>query len=226
MTRFTFASFPTKAHALELTDILDSKIPYELETDENPLSDYYIGQISTLSVHVKIDAQNFEKARQLWETAIENSEQLDVPDFMKDFNVEELTEIIETSDKWSVYHQIVAKKLLLKQGINLDENDLKKAKIIRLQELQKPEKAKLGLLIIGYFSPAISVISYLLIDNPIFYITFIGAAIGLFLLLQKKTLPNGDRVHVFTSRSRMHGLILTLFYGTIIIIRICYFLFS
>ncbi|MCC7297343.1 MAG: hypothetical protein IT244_03340, partial [Bacteroidia bacterium] len=176
--------------------------------------------------HVKIDAQNFEKARQLWETAIENSEQLDVPDFMKDFNVEELTEIIETSDKWSVYHQIVAKKLLLKQGINLDENDLKKAKIIRLQELQKPEKAKLGLLIIGYFSPAISVISYLLIDNPIFYITFIGAAIGLFLLLQKKTLPNGDRVHVFTSRSRMHGLILTLFYGSIIIIRICYFLFS
>lgn len=225
MEKSYFASFPSTNHAKELTDILEGKIPYEIEIDAKPLSDFYLGQTTALPVHVKIEPALFNQAHELWASEIEKSDLTEIPEYLAQSTTDELLEIVKSPFQYSYFDQIIAKKLLANHGIQLDANYIHQLKEERINELKKPISASTIFLLLGYLSPVSIILLLMLFFRFWFFWSFFGIAIGLYLCTKKKTVPDGSRVYTYTKASRTHGLIIALIYfiltvaGSILIIK-------
>jgi len=114
--------------------------------------------------------------------------------YLFEFTNEELYEILEKPDEWNYIDYKLAQKILKERGKDINENLLASLKEERVTELSKPERRYSFWIIVGYISSLLG--------------GLLGLAIGWILWTMKKTLPNGERIYVYSESDRRHGKIM------------------
>lgn len=199
----TFKRFHTAEQASEIISLLQEyNIPVQYEEEVLLIDKVYVGQNFDQRHLVKIPADCFSQADTLLKSQITVSPEDVEPDYyLLSFSTEELKEVIIKKDEWGDFDFALALKLLEKQGILYSPEQLQLLGNSRLKTLSQPQDLPAIWLLIGYLSP-------LLLFAPIPFsiiFSFIGIFIGAFVLLTKKTLPDGARIVAFSAKTRNQG---------------------
>lgn len=216
----TYKRFPTAEQAAEVITLLqEHHIPTQYEEEVVLMDKVYVGQNFDQRHLVKIPADYFSSADTLLKSQITVSAEDVEPDYyLLSFSTEELKEVIIKKDEWGDFDYALATKLLEKQGISYSTEELQLLGHSRLETLSQPQDLSSIWLFIGYLSP-------LLLFMPIPYApvySFIGIFIGGFVLLTKKTLPNGSRITAFSLKTRNQGKLIII--SGVVLIPICWML--
>lgn len=146
---------------------------------------------------VKIAQSDFEKADLILEKeALETVRQLSNDYYLFSFDISELYEVIDNFDEWNETDYLLAQKLLKAKGEKISDEEIKKRKINRIEQLKIPEKASIQWLILGYLSAVFGGI--------------LGVFIGYFLSQFKKRIPNGEKTFTYDTVSRNSGKIMLI----------------
>ena len=111
--------------------------------------------------------------------------------YLFDFKDEELFDILASPDEWSAFDYQLARRILDERGIDIDAKLLALLKKTRLQELAQPEEKQTVSLWSAY--------TFALLGG------IIGIVMGWYILTARKTLPDGQRPHLYRASDRRHG---------------------
>jgi len=177
--------------------------------DDSPSVDITFTNNSTFQkeTQLMIRQTDFEKANKIQEEyADEILMNLNKDHYLFEFTNDELYEILEKPDEWNYIDYKLAQKILKDRGKNINEHLLKSLKQERITELSEPDKGDSLWIIIGYISALLG--------------GFLGVTIGWIIWTMKKTLPNGEKIYVYSESDRKHGKIM-LIIGIIIFPSAC-----
>jgi len=184
---------------------IDSKIE-----NESPLLDAtIIGDSLGSSIHLKIPASQFTRAHAVMEEYYRSQLQNIDPDYyLLSFTNAELLEVVQKPDEWGHLDYALAKRLLNERGQEITPVKADQLRQQRLSELTRPEKAHPIPIIIGYAGTLISLLGGL--TGGFFGLWFNagGLTLGYMLAFLKKTLPNGEKVYIYSPAERGHGKII------------------
>ncbi len=189
-----FKRFNNIEQANELVDELrHNGIECELIDDSPPVDITFTGNLTLQNeFQLMIRQSDFDKANNLLEDkALELLSNVNNDHYLFEFTNDELYEILAKPDEWNSFDYKLAQKILIDRGQNINDDLLKSLKQERLSELSKPDKGQGFWIIIGYISSLLG--------------GFLGLIIGWFLMTMKKTLPNGEKVYVYSENDRKHG---------------------
>lgn len=146
---------------------------------------------------IKIRPDEFDNANKVLDEFYSNNlTEVDKEYYLFEFSDEQLKEILSKPDEWGKYDYHLAKKILKDRNIDISDQKLSELKKERLSVLSKPENSGRTLLICGFISAILFPIA--------------GTIIGAIILSSKKTLPNGNRVWVYTPTNRKNALIMLI----------------
>lgn len=175
----------------------DNNVPYMLEDNSRAAPDLIVGQDTANKYLVKINPDDFIKVNFLLDLEAEKElDSIEKDYYLFSFSNEELLEIVSEPDSWCALDRKLAKKLLKDRGIEISDNLEKTFFDKRIKDLSKKEESSTIWMVVGYISALLG--------------GFIGIAIGLTLWTHRKTLPNGERIYVYKSTDRTHGMIISL----------------
>lgn len=203
----TYQKFNDIVLANALAESLKSHtIPYLVEEEAPVFDPSFAFREAITEYAVKIKGSDFEQVNQLLAkdeaASIDNVEK---DYYLFDFTDDELMELITKADEWSVFDNLLARKILADRGKVITDNDISHIKEQRIEELKEPDAPQTTWVIIGYIT------------------AFLGGILGLFigwhLSSFKKTLPNGEKVYGYSENDRRQGKIILY----IAIVMICLF---
>lgn len=188
-----FKRFNDLSEAQKLAEILKDKgFDVELADNSPALDITFSGNTLDNQIELKIPGADFRKAKDLLFSELDiNLEEIDPDYYLLDFSNEELQDILLKCDEWGEYDVLLARKILASKGEDTSDARMEEWKMQRLQELAKPEKIKFMWIVIGYL---MSLLGGLL-----------GVIIGYIIWHQQKTLPNGQKVYIYTEYDRKQG---------------------
>jgi len=193
-----FRRLESKHEATAIQKILTKKnVPSVLSEERSLLDTNIIGQQFDPPFCVKIPAEHFPEAENAIRQAIDIST-IEVEDdyYLLAFSNAELIEVVEKRDEWGNYDYALALQLLEERGNKLSDDDIERLNSKRVATLAIPENGLDMWAVIGYLSAALGGVG--------------GILIGYFLMTLKKTLPDGTRVHTYSSQTQQHGLYIML----------------
>lgn len=206
MTAFAiFKRFNDIEQANELADEFKSNgIECKL-IDDSPSVDLTFTGNSALQreIQLMIKQSDFERANKILDSKVDSAllSDIDKDYYIFDFTNDELYEILAKPDEWNNIDYKLAQLVLKERGQNINEDFLQSLKQKRIEELSEPDKGQKNWIIIGYF--------FSILGGPI------GIIIGWFLWTMKKTLPNGEKIFVYSEGDRKHGRII-YFIGVVV----------
>lgn len=125
------------------------------------------------------------------ELAFEQLKEIPSDYYLFGFTDNELFDILETKDEWSKLDYVLAREILKQRGITISDKELSMIQSERIEKLSEPERHSPAWIAIGYTSAALG--------------GLVGIMIGWHLYNAKKTLPNGEKMFVYTQADRNHG---------------------
>lgn len=141
---------------------------------------------------VEIEVQYFKEVYALEEQAVSAAIQNAPADYyLFSYNVTELQEIIAARDQWNAYDYFLAKKILQKKGLFLDEVTLSSQQEQRISKLKQVSDIKKGWLLLLY--------------GIAFFGGIFAILLGYYIKTAKITLPNGETISRFTKKDVLHG---------------------
>ncbi|MFZ1693192.1 MAG: hypothetical protein WAT74_08360 [Flavobacteriales bacterium] len=191
-TRRVFRRFSHLEEAADFASELEA-LGFEAETViDAPFQDPLIVGNGTVWHLVKLDPAQFELAEAALLTKAGGAT-YEVPDdhYLHGFSDEELTSILIKPDEWSAEDAIWAQELLRQRGKPVSAEALRMVRETRLEDLRQEAPPQTPWIFFGYVSAFLG--------------GFLGIAIGWYLNTSKRTLPNGERVHVYRREDRVHG---------------------
>lgn len=123
------------------------------------------------------------------ELAISN---VDPSHYLFSFSNEELSEIILKPDEWSAFDFKLAQKLLNDRGVPVSDESVDKIKAQRNEELSRQDSLPNHKIFLSYLS--------------VLFGGLPGIFLGYILMNYKKTLPSGQKVYGYDSKTRKAGL--------------------
>ncbi len=198
--KFTlYQRFPDRERASELISVLkQQKIDFKLIDNRPPLDLTFSNNTLQNEVQILVKQADFEKLNAvLNEQAAKLIDQVDSSHYLYDFSNEELYDILLKHDEWSALDFQIAQKLLLERGQPINSALIESLTKKRLEDLAQPEQGQQVWIVSGYI--------FALLGG------LIGTTIGWYLWRFKKTLPNGQKVHGYSTSDRTHGLIIFIF---------------
>jgi hypothetical protein len=202
-----FKTFSDKETAQDFAEVLKhNDIAYYIEEDVLVFDPSYANNPLNKDYAIKISQQDFTRATKAYEDFFSTLvDQVDPEYYLFSFSDAELKEIIAKPDEWGSFDYQLAQKLLKEKGMEVSEEQKRAYKTLRNKELAIPEK-----------ETATSIGLYYILSLIIFPV---GIIIGWVWAYSKKTLPNGQRIHVYNKVVQRHG-------KRILIIAIILFLLS
>lgn len=191
----TIKNFGHEAPFLELVELLQSHdIPYQTEIYRERLNPISMITLSPEFI-VKVSPNRFVQVDQiLLEIAADEVHLASADHYLFDFKDEELFDILASSDEWSAFDYQLSRRILSDRGLDVDSRLLDLLKKSRLQELAQPKAKQTGNVWLGYA------------------FALLGGVVGLFwgwnMATARKILPNGQRMYVFHSGDRQHGILI------------------
>lgn len=201
----TFQKYNEKVYAFESGELLkDNNIDYLIEESPARFAPTFVGNALEKEFAIKIKKNDFIKVEKIQEEIIlKQLEYVDSDYYLLQFSDQELMEILTNRYEWGQFDFLLAQKLLKERGKEVNPEIVGLLKDQKLKELSKREKSETVWIVAGYISAMLG--------------GLIGIFIGLQLLTYKKTLPNGDVIHVYSESDRKQGLII-LSIGIVVII--------
>ena len=190
----TYQKFNDLALANELAALLEQhNINYLVEEDSltfNP--SFALNDELSKNYAVKINANDFEQVNELLkQQASENIGEVEKDYYLFNFTDDELKDVVVKADEWSPFDVQLARKLLSERGKAVSDSEIADLEEKRIEELKEPEPSQTWWIFVGYvFALAAGVL---------------GFFIGWHLWSYKKTLPNGERVYMYSESDRRQG---------------------
>jgi hypothetical protein len=123
--------------------------------------------------------------------------------YLQGFTDKELVEVVAQYERWSPNDQVLARKILAERGKPISEELITVLREQRNEDLAGTEPPQTPFIVVGYVFAVLG--------------GFLGIAIGWYMNMAKKTLPNGDKVYVYGERDRWHGKLI-YFIGLVVLI--------
>lgn len=198
-----FKRFPDKENAEDLArELLNHGINSKLVNNSLAVDITFSGSTVNNQTELKILQSDFNQAHKILENLMESDlDQLEKDHYLFGFTDEELLDVLKKYDEWGEFDVSAARKILALHGHQLSDEDIAGFKTMRIKELSLPESSPKLWIGLGYLFA--------------FSGGFLGMIIGYFLMVQKKTLPNGLKVPTYTLQDRKNGKIM-FFIGLII----------
>lgn len=143
-------------------------------------------------IQLKLMPPDFGRARRVIADFYRASlDQADPGHYLFRFSDAELLEIIRKPDEWGIYDEVLAEKILADRGIETRQTTeaIKERRLAELRVTEDPEKSWLLLAYVLAFAGG-----------------FFGMIMGWLFRNLRKTLPNGERVYVYSEAGRQQGL--------------------
>lgn len=206
-----FQSFLNEKEAAPIIGVLkENGVNYKIETLKEPLDATIAGEIVQNKIFLLLQSQDFPRANEVLDNAIlTNLSTLDDDYYLFSFSDEELNDIIQKPDEWSRQDFLIARKILAERGVNMSDEKINTLKSDRLKELSRQEVGDKWWIIIGYLLALVGGIMAIIIALP--------------FILGKKTLPDGSRIFIYSSKTREHGKIILVVTGLVIITNALFF---
>lgn len=198
--QLTFQTFIDPETAKDVSEKLnEAGIICVLEDDSKFFDVTFARDTLQNQTRLKLQASDFEKAHEiLGDYFRANLDNIDTSYYLFEFNDFELAEIVRKPDEWGALDYQLAKKILKEHGkpvLTTVEADVKEE---RLKELSKTKNIDWIWIVTAYLLIIFSWYFGLLLC---FGATFFGWHI----FTNKKTLPNGKVINLFSAETRMHG---------------------
>ena len=212
-TKFEYyRSFETAEDSKTLVELLKSNdIEYLLEAPEILIDKAIVGSGLLPKAILKLKTSDFSRVNELLETEIENAEISVQDDYLNQLENEELIEILENPDEWSIEDRVVAQKILQERGIEYSKAEIEQLKEQKLSAIRKGKSASTIWLLAYFFAIMIG------IYFSVFFV-IAGIGMGYYYAFGKSTDMNGDRYFVYDTRTRYYGKLILVggFIGVII----------
>ncbi|WP_256012246.1 hypothetical protein [Desertivirga xinjiangensis] len=185
-----YRCFNDPALAEELTETLNSNnISFITENNTSSFDLTFSNNALTQEYIIKLKSEDFDRANELLKKIAEKEiKGIDQDHYLYTFTDDELIDIVKKPDEWNSLDYELALKLLKERGVEVDLNSIRQE---RIAELLKPEVSQKTWIIIGYIFVVI--------------VPLITLLVGYFLMNQKKTLPNGERIYSYSDQDRKQG---------------------
>ncbi|MGZ4000000.1 MAG: hypothetical protein ACXVIY_05200, partial [Mucilaginibacter sp.] len=185
-----YKKFDDAALANALAEALNNHgIEYLMEEEKSGFDPSFVMSNAPVDYVIKIKGEDFEEVnRLLKEDEEKNIDEVNDDYYLFSFTDDELMEVITKADEWSAFDVVLARKLLDKRGITINQEELSIKEEKRIEELKAVEPLKTGWIIIGYVFALGGGVA--------------GIFFGWYLATGRKTLPNGERIHAFTEADR------------------------
>lgn len=211
-----FDTYPTPDAAEQAASLLrGNDIVVEINQDQRPLDNNYLGQRFDNPYLLSLPGKDFERARKILEeqTPVDPDE-VDPQYHLLFFGDEELIDVMMKRDEWGDYNYKLAEALLRRRGVPIPGARIEQSKAERQRQKEKINPSDWKILLIGYcalFSGA----ALALAKHPalILFPGGIAVLLGWMLSHSKRTLSTGEQVYYYKPSSRLHGLI--LFWGAL-----------
>lgn len=178
----------------EITTILSKHlIPFKVEDTSKSFDPSFSFNNTSKSILILLDIKDFEKANHVIDKElILNIDEIDKEHFLYTFSEEELLDVIKNSEEWHPLDVKLAKKIIKDKDFTINETEIINHKNAKQNKIYKPEKSSKTTILTGYVFSLIG--------------GFIGIAIALFLINNKKTLPTGEKIYTYCKEDRNHGV--------------------
>ena len=183
----TYTRFYTIEDAGPLIELLKrEQIPYQVEHEVNQLEPVYIGQSFDPMVVIKIPQDQFSKLSfLLGDSTLQTSDSISEDYYLFSFSDEELIEVIKQPEEWNALDRSLAQKILNERKVPLPI-----ISPVSIQSKYEAERLETKWIILGYL---------------LAWFTLPGIFFGLAIVYGKRTLRNGERVHLYDLRTIKHG---------------------
>jgi len=194
MELVTYKKYKTAEEAVPLVDLLKSNdVSYQIENIAPSVDITFTGGMELENkIAIKLKPIDFEKVETLLnKLALENIDLVDNDHYLFNFSDNELFEILENYNEWSETDFILAKKILNDRGKDITDEKVQELKNQKISELRKPEKGHKGWNIFGFVSAICG--------------GLLGIFIGYHLYKFKKSIPTGEKVYAYDTKTRRIG---------------------
>lgn len=190
----TFMSLTNLTVAEEIIKILsENKIDFKFQDTSKDFDVTFSNDSSKNSFLIMLKPIDFNIASKVLEDYTEfNIDEIDSQHPLFSFTNNELKDVILNYDEWHPLDVKLAKHLLKKEDIIIEETEIKKQQFQKIEEAKHPEKSSFITLAMGY----------------LFCITggLAGIGIAIFLMTGKKTLNDGSKRYIYSKSDRAHGI--------------------
>jgi hypothetical protein len=203
----TFEKFNDPELAAAVAEhLINNGIDYSIE-NEGPLLDAtIIGNNLGPTTHLKIAGDDFTRAHAILEDYYQRQlKNIDPDYYLFSFTNAELLEIMQRPDEWGHFDYALAKRLLAERGEEITPIKVDQLRQERLTELAKPEKTHGYQILFGYAGALTGFLGGVTGASFGLWGAFAALVLGYMLAYLKKTLPNGERVYIYSARERKHG---------------------
>ena len=204
----TYQKFNDPALAEELAEQLEQhQIEYTIEEESTGFDPSLVMSNEAKYYAVKIKSDDFETVNELLKENEEvNTDEIDKDYYLFSFTDDELMEVVTKADEWSAFDVVLARKLLAERGKEVSDQKIAAIHEQRIEELKQPEPPQTTYILSGYLFAMLGGVLgffigwhlstykktlpdgervYAYTENDrwhgrlIFYLSFVGLAIGL-----------------------------------------------
>jgi hypothetical protein len=199
----TYQKFDDPALAEALAETLrENDIEYMIQEESSGFDPSMSMSRAAVDYAVKVRPEDFDRIREiLLEQEEKDTADVDKDYYLFSFTDDELMDVVTKADEWSTFDVVLARKILAERGKTITDKDIAEIEEERIEELKKPEGSQSTWIIVGYLAALLGGV--------------LGIFIGWFLANGKKTLPDGERVYLYSEHDRRHGRI--IFYLSLVL---------
>lgn len=202
----TYKTFASQEQADEYIDLLKKHdIPYSAESSEQILTSAIVGSSGMLpKVVLKLYPSDFKNLDALIEQQIMAFGSVPEDYYLKELDNDELEEVLEKHDEWSIQDVIMAKLILRERGIEVNEDEIQELRNQRIREIRQGKTANRGIMFLWFLAVAVGfwVLGLLAIVG--------GIGMGYYYGYDKSTDPEGDKYYTFEPTTRKYGKLILI----------------
>lgn len=203
-----YRDFMNIQEARSITDMLDeNKIPFRLETSDTVIDKAIVGNGLLPKVVLKLLPEDFKRVNQFISEQYKDLTYQEVKDhYLNELDNEELEEIFEKQDEWTIENVQIAKIILAHRGLEIEETEIKEQRAERLANIRAGKTGSKFWMTV-YFLALISGLFISLI------LVVAGLGMSFYYAYGRSTDADGNRHYVYDENTRFLGTI--MLYGGI-----------
>lgn len=202
----TYKTFMSQEQGDEYIELLKRHdIPYSAESSEQILTSAIIGSSGMLpKVVLKLRPSDFKNVDALIEQQIMASGNIPEDYYLRELDDDELEEVLEKPDEWSIQDVTMAKLILRERGIEVNEDEIQALRNQRIREIRQGKTANRGIMFLWFLAVAIGFwfLGLLAIVG--------GIGMGYYYGYDKSTDPEGDKYYTFEPTTRKYGKLILI----------------
>ncbi len=219
-TNFEFyRDFLSIEDAKEFVAMLDQKnIVYSLETSETILDTAIVGNGLIPKAILKLNPLDFKLVNRLIEAQINQLKYSDLKDhYLNQFSNEELEEIFDKQEEWTIEDITIAQKILEGRGIKIDKKSIQDLRENSFNKIQRGRSGSRFWIVFYSLGIAFGLVTTL-------FLIIAGLGMSYYYAYGKNTDSDGTKYFIFDESTRQIGVI--MLYGGIALIIIEFLLIS